>query len=259
MKNESQVFKNEEFGEIRTVLIDEAPYFVGVDIAKSLGYSNTTDAIKRHCRWVVKHEVPHPQNEKKSLKVNCIPESDLYRLIVNSELPTAQKFEQWVFEEVLPSIRKHGAYMTPEKIEEVLLNPDTIIQLATQLKEEQALVQKQRQIIGELKPKADYTDLILKNKGLVTITQIAKDYGMSGQAMNRVLHRLKVQYKQSGQWLLYREHHGKGYTHSETVEITRKDGTPDVKMNTKWTQKGRLFLYELLKDSGILPVIEQSA
>lgn len=257
MRNELQVFKNEEFGEIRTVLIDEAPYFVGVDIAKSLGYSNTTDAIKRHCRWVVKHEVPHPQNEKKSLKVNCIPESDLYRLIVNSELPTAQKFEQWVFEEVLPNIRKHGAYMTPEKIEEVLLNPDTIIQLATQLKDERALVQKQRQIIGELKPKADYTDLILKNKGLVTITQIAKDYGMSGQAMNKLLHDLGVQYKQSGQWLLYREHHGKGYTHSETVEITRKDGTPDIKMNTKWTQKGRLFLYELLKENGILPVIEQ--
>ncbi len=257
MRNELQVFKNEEFGEIRTVLIDEAPYFVGVDIAKSLGYSNTTDAIKRHCRWVVKHEVPHPQSEKKSLKVNCIPESDLYRLIVNSELPTAQKFEQWVFEEVLPNIRKHGAYMTPEKIEEVLLNPDTIIQLATQLKDERALVQKQRQIIGELKPKADYTDLILKNKGLVTITQIAKDYGMSGQAMNKLLYDLGVQYKQSGQWLLYREHHGKGYTHSETVEITRKDGTPDVKMNTKWTQKGRLFLYELLKENGILPVIEQ--
>lgn len=257
MRNELQVFKNEEFGEIRTVLIDEAPYFVGVDIAKSLGYSNTTDAIKRHCRWVVKHEVPHPQNEKKSLKVNCIPESDLYRLTVNSELPSAQKFEQWVFEEVLPSIRKHGAYMTPQKIEEVLLNPDTIIQLATQLKEERALVQKQRQIIGELKPKADYTDLILKNKGLVTITQIAKDYGMSGQAMNQLLHELKVQYKQSGQWLLYKDHQAKGYTHSETVEITRKDGTPDVKMNTKWTQKGRLFLYELLREKGVLPVIEQ--
>ncbi len=148
--------------------------------------------------------------------------------------------------------------MTPQKIEEVLLNPDTIIQLATKLKEEQALVQKQRQIIGELKPKADYTDLILKNKGLVTITQIAKDYGMSGQKMNQLLHELKVQYKQSGQWLLYKEHQAKGYTHSETVEITRKDGTPDVKMNTKWTQKGRLFLYELLKDSGILPVIEQA-
>jgi len=116
---------------------------------------------------------------------------------------------------------------------------------------------KQQQIIGELKPKADYTDKILQNKGLVTITQIAKDYGMTGQAMNDLLHSLKVQYKQSGQWLLYRDHQAKGYTHSETVDIVRSNGMSDVKMNTKWTQKGRLFLYELLKENGVLPDIER--
>ena len=116
---------------------------------------------------------------------------------------------------------------------------------------------QQKQIIGELKPKADYTDTILKNKGLVTITQIAKDYGMSGQAFNKLLHELGVQYKQSDQWLLYSEHHSKGYTHSETVPITRSNGTPDVKMVTKWTQKGRLFLYDLLKQHEILPTIER--
>lgn len=116
---------------------------------------------------------------------------------------------------------------------------------------------KKDQIIGELKPKADYTDRILKNKGLVTITQIAKDYGMSGQAMNELLHSLKVQYKQSDQWLLYRDHQGKGYTHSETINIVRSDGRPDIKMNTKWTQKGRLFLYDLLKENGALPMIER--
>jgi len=116
---------------------------------------------------------------------------------------------------------------------------------------------KQEQIIGELKPKADYTDTILKNPGLVTITQIAKDYGMSGQAMNSLLHDLKVQYKQSDQWLLYKDYHGKGYTHSQTIDIIRKDGTPDIKMNTKWTQKGRLFLYNLLKQFDILPSIEK--
>jgi len=116
---------------------------------------------------------------------------------------------------------------------------------------------KKDQIIGELKPKADYTDKILKNKGLVTITQIAKDYGMSGQELNGLLHDLKVQYKQSGQWLLYREHQGKGYTHSETINIVRSDGRPDITMITKWTQKGRLFLYNLLKEHGILPTIEQ--
>ena len=109
----------------------------------------------------------------------------------------------------------------------------------------------------ELKPKADYVDTILKNKGLVTIGQIAKDYGMSAQQMNKLLHDLDIQYKQSGQWLLYSKFHASGYTHSETVDIKRKDGRPDVKMNTKWTQKGRLFLYDRLKNEGIVPMIER--
>lgn len=116
---------------------------------------------------------------------------------------------------------------------------------------------QQEQIIGELKPKADYTDRILQNKGLVTITQIAKDYGMSGTAMNELLHNFKVIYKLGKQWLLYSKYQAKGYTHSETVDITHKDGTPDVVMNTKWTQKGRLFLYELLKKNDVLPAIER--
>ena len=113
------------------------------------------------------------------------------------------------------------------------------------------------QLIGELKPRADYTDNILKNTGLVTVTQISKDYGMSAQEMNTLLHNLKIQFKQSEQWLLYAEHHDKGYTHSETIEILRSDGRPDIKMNTKWTQKGRLFLYDLLKIIDVLPTIEK--
>ena len=116
---------------------------------------------------------------------------------------------------------------------------------------------KQKQIIGELKPLADYTDMILKNKGLVTTNQIAKDYGMGARALNKKLHELGVQYKQSEQWLLYKKYQARGYTHSETVEITHKDGSPGVKMHTKWTQKGRLFIYNLLKEQNILPIIEQ--
>ncbi|MDU2293857.1 MAG: phage antirepressor KilAC domain-containing protein [Clostridiales bacterium] len=118
---------------------------------------------------------------------------------------------------------------------------------------------QQKQIIGELQPKADYTDRILRSTSLVTIGQIAKDYGMSARAMNALLHELKVQYKQSDQWFLYACYHDKGYTHSETIEIPHKSDPAKtfVKMNTKWTQKGRLFLYELLKDAGYLPLIEQ--
>lgn len=115
----------------------------------------------------------------------------------------------------------------------------------------------QKQKIAEYEPKASYLDTILNNKSLVTVGQIAKDYGMSAQALNKLLHELKVQYKQSGQWLLYSNLHDKGYTHSSTTEIEHKDGSTSVRMNTKWTQKGRLFIYELLKKNEILPLIEQ--
>ena len=141
---------------------------------------------------------------------------------------------------------------SPEKImaRALRIADETInsLKLETKVKDQQ---------IAELKPKADYYDDILRNKGLVTITQIAKDYGMSGQEMNRILNELGVQYKQSEQWLLYAKHQDKGYTHSETVPITHSDGRKDIRMTTKWTQKGRIFLYELLKSDGILPVIER--
>lgn len=115
-----------------------------------------------------------------------------------------------------------------------------------------------KQKIAEYEPKASYLDTILNNKSLVTVGQIAKDYGMSAQALNKLLHDLKVQYKQSGQWLLYSNIQDKGYTHSSTTEIEHKDSSTSVRMNTKWTQKGRLFIYELLKDNDILPTIEQT-
>ncbi|HGS9865924.1 TPA: Bro-N domain-containing protein [Clostridioides difficile] len=115
MRNNLQVFKNSDFGEIRTVEIDGKPYFVATDIARCLGYKDATNAIKQHCKWVVKHHIPHPQSKTKTLEVNVIPEGDMYRLITNSELPSAEKFESWVFDEVLPSIRKTGTYSTKSK------------------------------------------------------------------------------------------------------------------------------------------------
>lgn len=120
-----------------------------------------------------------------------------------------------------------------------------------------ATVKSQRQLIGELKPKADYTDKILSSKGTVPITAIAKDYGMSGRAMNKVLADLKIIYQMAGQWLLYSRYQAKGYTHSKSFAFNHADGRPDVKMTTEWTQKGRLFLYQKLKKHGNLPMIEQ--
>lgn len=280
--NELHIFNSPEFGQVRTVELNNEPWLVGKDVATALGYTQASKAIFDHVDEEDKRFVMMPLSTQssdfqngnpmaKKIKTAIINESGLYALVFGSKMPKAQEFKRWVTREVLPSIRKHGAYMTKETVEQVLTSPDTIIKLAQQIKAEQearaaaesqvlALTEttaKQEQLIGELKPKADYTDRILQNKGLVTITQIAKDYGMSGQAMNEKLHEMKIIYKLGKQWLLYAKYHGKGYTHSETVDFTHKDGTPDVTMNTKWTQKGRLFLYNELKKVGILPTIER--
>lgn len=137
---------------------------------------------------------------------------------------------------------------------------EALLQLVAQVEQNEKLELENKmkdQQINELKPKADYCDIILKSKGLSAINAIAKDYGMSGKAMNKKLHELGVQYKQGDIWLLYSKYQDKGYTQSQTIDIKRTGGRPDVTMHTKWTQKGRLFLYELLKRENILPVIER--
>lgn len=148
------------------------------------------------------------------------------------------------------------------QVEKDFNSPEKIMARALMLADKQIKTLKlentqQKQIIGELKPKADYLDTILKNKSIMTVTAIAKDYGMSAKQFNKKLHELGVQFKQSEQWFLYKQYHNCGYTHSKTTEITHKDGTKSLKLNTEWTQKGRLFLYELLKKNGLVPVIER--
>ena len=254
MENEIQSF-NFDNQKVRTLAINGQPYFVGKDVAEILGYKRTADAIRENVPDKFKGVgvLPTPGGKQ---RVTVISEAGLYKLAFKSHAKNAEKFTDWVASEVLPSIRKHGAYMTDEKIEEVLLNPDTIIKLATELKTERERRSIAEQRVNELTPKASYYDLVLSNKSLVTITQIAKDYGMSGQAMNHKLHDLGVIYKQGDTWLLYSKYQRTGWTHSETIMVPKADGTQKAVMHTKWTQKGRLGLYELLKRHGILPLIE---
>lgn len=143
----------------------------------------------------MKHEVIDKLGRKQNKKF--IDEGNLYRLITRSKLPQADEFEEWVFEDVLPSIRKHGLYATDNVIEQTLRNPDYIINVLTEYKKEKEHNLLLQQQVGELKPKADYYDQILKSKKLITVNAIAKDYGMSAQALNKILHDLKVQFKQS--------------------------------------------------------------
>ncbi|WP_026478189.1 phage antirepressor [Alkaliphilus transvaalensis] len=248
------IFKNNDFGEVRTLEHEGKTLFCGSDVAKALGYVIPSKAVNTHCKGVSKMEVPTNGGTQQML---FIPEGDLYRLIVNSKLPSAEKFERWVFDEVIPTVRKHGLYAK----DELLNNPDLFISALEELKAERERIKrlelenaKSKQIIGELKPKASYYDLILQNKSLMPISQIAKDYGMSGKAFNKMLHELGVQYKQGNTWLLYQGYADQGYTQSRTFAIDAERS----RMHTYWTQKGRLFLYDLLKNKrNLLPVIER--
>lgn len=248
---ELQTF-NFENQQVRTIEVENEPWFVANDVTTILGLSNTTVALQR-----LDEDERAKYNLGRQGMTNIVNEYGLYNLVLASRKPEAKQFKRWITHEVLPTIRKHGAYLTPDKIEEALLNPDTLINLATQLKQEREarLIAEQR--VNELTPKATYYDLVLANKSLVTITAIAKDYGMSGKAMNKLLHELGVQYKQSSTWLLYAKYQKTGWTHSETVMIKDKNGNDKAVLNTKWTQKGRLGLYNLLKTNEILPLIER--
>lgn len=259
------IFENAEFGQIRTVDIENEPWFVGKDVAAILGYAKPLNALATHIDEDDSLKQGLIDSMGRKQETILINESGLYSLILSSKLPTAKKFKHWVTSEVLPSIRKNGGYIVGQETlsddelmaRALLVAKNKITERDKRIVSLETEVSVKDKIIGELKPRADYAKKILNNSGLVAITQIAKDYGMSGQVMNELLHDLGVQYKKSGQWLLYSKYHGKGYVHSETVDITHKDGTPDVRMHTKWTQRGRLFLYELLKRNGYLPVIEQ--
>lgn len=257
MNNQVQIFSFED-DQVRVIEIDGEPWFVGKEVAEILGYKNTKDALSRHVddedKKILRSQNTTLENvPNRGLQI--INESGLYSLILSSKLSTAKKFKRWVTSEVLPSVRKHGAYMTDQKIEEILSDPDTIIKLATDLKAERERRMIAEQQVNELKPKASYYDLVLKNKSLVTISQIAKDYGMSGQEMNAKLHELKVQYKQGSTWLLYSKYQQTGWTQSQTKMVGHNK--QKAVMYTKWTQKGRLGLYELLKENGTLPLIER--
>lgn len=264
MENKIEIFTNTNFGSIRTLSIDGEPYFVGKDVAKILGYERgtkaVTDRVDEDDRLMVDSKTQSQIGTELGQRGGwLINESGLYSLILSSKLPTAKKFKHWVTSEVLPSIRKHGMYAT----DELLNNPDFAIKVFTELKKEKEKSkqlelqnEQQRQIIGELQPKADYMDMILRNKSLVTVSQIAKDYGMTAQELNSLLHDLGIQYKRNNQWLLYEKYQSMGYTHSRTYYTHTKNGCPIVNMTTQWTQKGRLFLYEKLKSVSKHPLIE---
>lgn len=249
MKNQLQVFENKDFGKLEILMIEDKPYFPATDCAVILGYSNPRKAIIDHCLGVTKRDAL--TNGGRQGK-NYIPEGDLYRLIARSKLPAAIKFERWVFDEVLPSIRKHGAYITDETLEAAARSQNFAFNLFQKLLSEKSKTLALQSAVKTLAPKAQYCDVILQCKSTVPVSIIAKDYGYSAVAFNRLLHNLNIQYKLGKTWLLYQCFAGEGYTQSHTYYTA--DGIAVV--HTHWTQKGRMFLYNALRREGILPMIE---
>ena len=275
MENAIQSFTNTEFGELEILQEGDKFWFPATKCAQILGYSNPYKAILDHCKkyGLTKREGVFLKRNKDGSTMeqvnsaNYISEGNLYRLICRSKLESAERFEYWVFEDVLPSIRKHGAYISPEVLEELQKNTEKnaelLATLATEQRNRLRLEDENRRLseaertlratVEITQPKATYYDLILENPEAVPVTLIAKDYGYSAVKFNALLHEYKIQFAVGGTWELYQEYADLGYTHNN-VHYTK---TGHNKVHMCWTQKGRLFLYEFLKKEGILPMIEQ--
>lgn len=226
-----KIFNSDEFGSVRTIIIDGEPWFAGKDVAASLGYKDTSDALKKHVAdedKLTRCFTDSGQNRK----MYVINESGLYSLIFGSKLESAQKFKHWVTSEILPSIRKNGIYATDKVIDDILNNPDFGIELLTKLKEERAA-----------RVEAEKTNAILMHVNKTyTMTEIAKEIGLkSAVELNKILSEKKIQYKVNGTWVMYSDYSNCGY--EEIKQEVLDNG--HVIYHRKITQLGRKFILGL--------------
>jgi prophage antirepressor-like protein len=247
-----KVFSNPQFGEIRTIIENSEPHFSAADVCRALGYANPRDAVSRHVDSddVAKHDTI--DNLGRTQQLTYINESGVYSLVFGSKLENAKQFKKWVTSEVLPSIRKHGAYATEQTIENMLANPENAIKVFTALKEERTkreiaekAIEVQEAQLKELAPKAQYTDKVLQSTETYATTRIAQELGMSAITLNKKLHERRIQRKVDGQWVLYAQYLNEGFTKPHTVPFLKSDGTTGTNTQTVWTEKGRKFIHEI--------------
>jgi prophage antirepressor-like protein len=267
MTNELRVF-NFEGAAVRAVMKDGEPWWVLKDVCDVLGIANSRDVATR-LDEDEKADVDLTDTSSNGVIQNrmmlAVNESGLYNVILRSDKPNAKTFKRWVTHEVLPEIRKNGGYMVdnPNETGDELLARSHEIALRVlarreeRIRELQTTISIKDQQLIEMKPKASYYDVILNAKDAISVTKIAKDYGKSAIWLNEYLHNKGVQFKQGDIWLLYAKHAEQGYTCTKTHLHPAPNGEIHSKIHTYWTQKGRLFLYELLKKDGVLPLIEQ--
>lgn len=241
MNNQLQVFEHEQFGELKTIIgEDGAIYFDGNQVARMLGYKEPHKAIARHCKGGMKH--PTFKN-RGGYPLTIIPEPDLYRLVANSQLPSAEKFERWVFEEVLPSIRKHGAYMTDNTIEKLITDPDLIIGLAQTLKEEKAKRKKAEQQIEIMKPKELFADAVTASKSSILIGELAKLIKQNGYDIGQ--NRLFEWLRENG-YLIKR----KGENYNTPTQYSMELGLMEIKKSTITNSNGSIRVTKTPKVTG---------
>ena len=241
--NELAIFKSEDFGEIRTIIIDGKPYFMANDIATALGYAKPNNAISTHCRATLKQGIPI---SGKIQECNFIPEGDVYRLILKSKLPSALRFESWVMDDVLPQIRQTGSYI-PQQLTMQEMTLLVIEDLQNQ-------VAAQKKTITVMQPKADFYDSMNRDtETTYTATSVAKLFGMTAQAFNKLLQSEKVQYKTDGHWVLRSDWDNKGLVIYVPKPFTRKDGSTGTKLSMVFTSHGLVWLTKSLAKRNIVP------
>ena len=238
--NEMQIFKNREFGTIRTFTNEQGvALFCAKDVCDALGYKQTHKAVERHVDKGdgIKRPTPTASGIQTMLYIN---ESGLYALILSSKLESARRFKHWVTSEVLPSIRKQGGYIVarPHESDEVIL--------ARALQIMQATLQRRDDQIAQLKPRADYADHVLDSISCFTVTQIGKELNMTGHDLNRLLCEMRIQYVQSGQYLLYADYARQGLAKNRSFEYHTSDGELRTKTYLVWTERGRDFIHRLI-------------
>ena len=238
--NEMQIFKNREFGTIRTISNEQGEaLFCAKDVCDALGYKQTHKAVERHVDKGdgMKRPTPTASGIQTMLYIN---ESGLYALILSSKLESARRFKHWVTSKVLPSIRKQGGYIVarPHESDEVIL--------ARALQIMQATLQRRDEQIAQLKPRADYADHVLDSISCFTVTQIGKELNMTGHDLNRLLCEMRIQYVQSGQYLLYADYARQGLAKNRSFEYHTSDGELRTKTYLVWTERGRDFIHRLI-------------
>lgn len=263
--NDIQIFKNERFGEIRVTTDTQGePMFCLADVCKALEISNVGNVKQRLSEKGVRNMDTLTVGGVQSM--TYVNEANLYKCIFQSRKPEAEKFQDWVYEEVLPSIRKHGGYIIAHEddtADELMARALIVAQKTLERRDErirllEAVNTEQAKAISEMSPKATYYNIILQSPSTITVTQIAQDYGMSAKAFNKLLHTLGIQRKVGRQWVLYSEYISNGYVQSAT-EPMKNSHSGRSYTYSRWTQKGRIFLYNELKNRGVLPLIEQAA